>query len=206
MARTYTNDKGTQIMEGMLLSQYKNSTILKQYMGAFVEELDELYETIERVFYGRMLEDAIGVQLDYIGNLLDLFRGVNISKVQFGFIGAAGSEGFGDLGDPAVGGVFRSYYDAGFDVAPMDDNVYRKALEAKALLLNTQTPNIETIYKVIITLIGRSVPTLNLSEPAPNEVVLTIASSEVTSDEVILIDYMSKYYIKGGSQFTINLL
>ncbi|MCK5017063.1 MAG: DUF2612 domain-containing protein, partial [Candidatus Peribacteraceae bacterium] len=118
-------DKGEQILDNLMLSQYKESPLLKQYIMAYVGEMDYLFQNIEEVYLGRLLDNAIGEQLDIIGVILGQTRNIDISTVYFGFQGEPVVDGFGAISDPQVGGVFKSLEQGSFTVDPLNDATYR---------------------------------------------------------------------------------
>ena len=133
--------RGTDIMECMLLRQYTNSPNLKEYITAYVKELDILFTEIERVNIGRQLDHATGKQLDIIGDILQQKRSIVFPNDYFGFEGAAGAQSFGTLNadqitaNAAVGGVFKSLNDSGFVTTPLNDIKFRKLLRLRAYCL-----------------------------------------------------------------------
>jgi hypothetical protein len=74
-----STSKGTELMDAVLLDQYQNKPLLREYFLAFIEELDLLFGSIDQVYYGRMLDRAIGVQLDAIGRIIDQGREIVIA-------------------------------------------------------------------------------------------------------------------------------
>lgn len=199
-------DKGTQIMDEMLLSQYADSTNLRQYLLAYFEEMDELFAAIEDVYNGRFLENAVGAQLDVIGEILQQSRNINLGTKYFGFLGAPLAEGFGTVSDPTTGGTFKSVSDVGGTVIPLGDAVYRRVLYTKAYLLNKRDTSIETIYHAVCTLLGTVPRGLVISEPANMQVDITASSLDVTLEQELLINLMSKYFLGAGITLTINLV
>lgn len=147
--------KGTEILEGMLLSQYNNSPNLKEYYMAFIAELDLLFEQVSEVYYGRFLEVAVGEQLDVIGIILQQTRSVILPTAWFGFQGALLAEGMADEVTPALGGIFKDENEGEGEVTILSDFMYRRMLTAKAAVLNRDSIDISLAYFVISTLLGR---------------------------------------------------
>jgi len=199
-------DKGEQILDNLLLSQYKSSPILKQYLMAYIGEMDYLFQNIEEVYLGRMLDSAIGVQLDIIGVILNQSRNIDIQTIYFGFQGAPAIDGFGDTADPQVGGVFKSLEQGSFTVDPLDDAVYRRVLYCKANLLNRDDISIELIYESINILFNRVPKHIVVTEPASMKVNLELLGTDTRNDELLLISYMAKYFIPAGVTFTISTI
>ncbi len=158
-----TTDKGKQIMEGLLLRQYQSSPDLKEFIMAFVSELDLLFEQIEEVYLGRFIENAVGKQLDIIGIILQQPRSVILPTQWFGFSNAgtvpANVAGMANESSPANGGIFRDENVGGGEVTPLDDNTYRKMLLAKAVITNRDAADLSLAYFVVSILLGR-VPSL----------------------------------------------
>jgi len=196
-------DKGTQIMDGLLLRQYHESPNLKQYLHAYVEEMDDLFCAVEDVYFGRFLETAIGAQLDVIGEILQQSRNIDLGQVYFGFIGATGAQSFGTLTDPLEGGFFKSANQGTGTITPLDDGVYRKVLQCKGALLNSDTASLGDIYNAVTILMGKVPSKMILSEPADLQVQLEMDVATLRSSDELLLLYMSQYFIPAGVTFTI---
>lgn len=200
-----TTDKGQQIMLGLLLSQYQESVKLQEYFMAFIGEMDYLFETIEDVYLGRLIEDAIGAQLDIIGEILQQSRNVDLGTIYFGFQGATAADGFGDINDPTVGGIFKDLYQTGATITPLDDATYKRVLLCKANLLNRETSSIEDIYEAVYILLDRVPKGIVLTSPANLQVQLGLSNLEIRPEEELLLLYMARYFIPSGITFTIIL-
>jgi len=196
-------DKGTQVMDGLLLRQYQESPILKQYLHAYVEEMDDLFCAIEDVYFGRFLDTAIGAQLDVIGEILQQSRNVDLGQVYFGFSGATGAQSFGSTTDPLAGGFFKSANQVSGAITPLNDVVYRKVLKCKAALLNSDTASLNNIYEAVTILLGTVPDKMILTEPANLQVRLELALSTLRDSDELLLLYMARYYIPAGVTFTI---
>ncbi|MTV59140.1 DUF2612 domain-containing protein, partial [Streptococcus pneumoniae] len=85
--KVISTTKGSDILDLMLLGQYQNKPILRSYFGAFFSELDLLFTEIDKVYFGRMLDHAVGVQLDIIGEIIGQNRRVALEEHYFGFLG-----------------------------------------------------------------------------------------------------------------------
>ena len=203
-------DKGTQIMNRLLLSQYTNSSNLQEYYTAFIAELDLLFEQNQRVYYGRFIEVAEGAQLDIIGEILQQTRSVILEKDFFGFVGVPLVKGMADELTPANGGIFKDESIGEGDITVLSDNTYRRMLMAKAAVLNRDTIDSSLAYFIISTILGRvpSVFELRDADSTPptsgeRQVNLHLSVSAVTLEELGLILYMSKYFIPEGVTFNI---
>jgi hypothetical protein len=198
-------DKGTQVAEGLLMGQYQYSVNFKEYLGAFVGEMDYLYEQTERVYLGRTLEYAIGHQLDVIGAILGQKRSVELPGIYFGFQGASGVAAMADEATPSIGGVFLSEESEGFEIIPLEDLIYKRLLLAKAFCSTRETMDLNGTYWVISTLLYRVPSRMSLTFPSPREILLNLPADEVSASDVQLILYLSEYFIPTGSVFNIVL-
>ena len=199
-------DKGSQLMEELLLSQYKNSPNLKAYLSAFVLEADFLFETVQMVHDGRLLEEAIGEQLDVIGIILQQPRTVILPQLWFGFDGALDVDQMADEATPARGGIFRSEDVGSGLLTPLDDLTFRNLLKAKASIMNSDTIDVNTSYSFVSVLLNRVPATFSFEEGPSGfrSMQLTLDRDEVSGAEISLILYTTKYFVPAGITFTIN--
>ena len=142
-------------MDAMLLSQYQNSPNLREHLMCYVSELDLLFEEMQNVYYGRFLANAVGAQLDVIGIILQQHRSIILGEEYFGFNGAPGATKMADGANPNDGGVFFSADNAGLEVTPLTDTMYRRVLEVIAFLTNKDSLDINTVYKVVTMILNR---------------------------------------------------
>ena len=203
---TVNTGRGTEILNELLLEQYRSSPNLLEYFGAFIEELDFLLEHTERVYLGRFLEYAQGEQLDKLGDIVGQTRAIALSPQFFGFQGASGVAGMADEATPNSGGVFQSQESVGFNVTPLDDITYRRAIRAKAYLNMALTPSLEVAYTAIIMLLGSVPRTLEIVDITDREVAINISSLDVSSPTVSLISHFAQYFITNTVVYNINLV
>jgi len=196
-----TTDKGTQIMESMLLIQYQDSPNLKEYFGAFISEVDLLYKETEEVYLGRMIDLAIGAQLDVIGIILDQTRSVEIPTFFFGFQGADNVLKMADEATPADGGVFRDENLSGFNITPLDDITYKRVLLAKGFANSRETSDVNSLYHIVSLLLGRVPRLMNLVVTAPRQITLNLSAIDTNLADLGLIEYFSKYMVPLGTSF-----
>ena len=205
--------KGTDIMNQMLLQQYQNSPLLKQYISAYVEEMDLLFEETEKVYLGRFLQYAEGTQLDIIGYILDEERNISLPTLFFGFQDGTNSTrppnvedpSFADESAPAVGGVFRSEGQSGSENYALSDNEFRRLLSAKAIISTSDVCSINQAYYAITVLLGR-VPLVMRFLPltTARNVELELDVNDTTAADEALILYFSKYIIPLGTTIQIS--
>lgn len=199
--------RGTQVMEGLLLTQYQNSENLKEYYGAFFKEMDFLFEQIEEVYFGRYIEEAVGEQLDKIGRILNQSRSVPLQEVYFGFRDANGGivDGFADESSPTLGGLFLSEEQDGYTVVPLDDTRYRRVLMTLGIVLNQDASHINLLYYLVSSLLGKAPAYLRIIETAPQELTLNVEATDVTPTEQGLLYYfITKYLVPTGTSILIN--
>lgn len=201
--KTIVTDKGTQIMEGLLLSQYADCPNFNTYLKAFTTEIDFLFTNIEAVYLGRFIEFAVGAQLDVIGEILQQSRAVELPNLWFGFSGAPLVDQMADSAEPADGGLFLDGNLVSGEATPLDDATYKRVLFAKALVLNQDSANIDLAYYFIATIVGRIPKTFIIEEIAHRQVQLALDRDTVTVKDVTLIYYMAKYFVPTGITFTI---
>jgi len=204
-------DKGTEIMNSMLLEQYQRSDNLKEYFGAFVGEMDLLFAETERVYLGRMLEYATGDSLDTIGIILDQPRGIASPTQFFGFVGAPSVEKMSDEANPQDGGIFRSEGQSLTGNYVFSDDEYRRVLTAKAMISTRDGCTANNIYYIVSTLLGRTPRIMRLltsavsgSGVADRQVLLEISTIDVSNSDKSLIEYFSQYLFPLGTGFTVT--
>lgn len=204
-------DKGTQLMEGLLLNQYANSPNLKEYISAYVSEMDLLFEQIESVYLGRFIENAVGTQLDIIGIILNENRNVPLPTQFFGFndenllpSGTANVYRLADEATPSEGGVFKDEGQSGTSNFPLSDIKFRKLLLAKAWLLTHDTINVNDVYHAAAILIGRVPSQFEISIDGPRLVTLNLSSSDTGVVDDALITYFGRYLFPLGTTFNVT--
>jgi len=195
--------KGTEILDRMLMSQYANSPNYIAYCKAFIEEMDFLFKSVEDVYLGMLLESAGGDQLDKLGAILGQSRSVDLPELYFGFVGADLSEGFSDDNDPLSGGVFRDSNSVNTDV--LSDGTYRRILLARAVISNMDVCSISNLYYIISIVLGRIPKILKIIDLGGRRVKLVLGVGEVTTPEVLLIDFISPLFVPLGVKFDVEL-
>lgn len=200
------SDIGSRIMEEMLLTQYSNSTNLKEYISAFVLEMDLLLEEIKKVELGRYISNAVGAQLDVIGVILQQTRNLDIPIQWFGFQGAPNVAGMADEAVPSNGGIFRGADQEGFEITPLDDARYRNVLLCRAYCLNQGVFDIDTIYEAISILLGQTPNHMRIYETQFKIYTLEMDSLTVTGEQAQLILAVKHWFIPMSVGFTVSLV
>ncbi len=196
--------KGTNILERLLLSQYKDSPNLLEYYSCFITEVDTLFKSIEDTYLGMLLESAVGDQLDKIGLILGQDRLVNLPEVYFGFEGSTLSEGFSDDAAPQSGGTFLD--ENSISTNKLDDATYRKVLLVKAIVTNRDTSDINLAYYLVSVVLGRVPFTFRIEDLGNRDVKLTLGINEVSTNEALLIEFISKFFVPLGVNFEVSLI
>ena len=213
-----TTDKGEKLKEGLLIAQYDNSPILNQYIDAYTSEMDWLFENIEAVYLGRMLEYAVGANLDVIGIILDEPRTVELPTQYFGFRDESSSplaniDGLADEATPIEGGVFKDEEQGGGTSLPLGDAEYRRLLMAKAMVSNRTEIGIDGCYEVVKTILGRTPVGMKLITSATliggnlvsgRNIELEIQRADTSVSDDALLTYFGKYLAPMGSGFTVT--
>lgn len=170
-----------------LAYQFKNSEKLK---GLISVQLDE-YQNIDNVFNDllddRLLDNAIGIQLDGLGQILGLTRPylpIDVVGV-FGFFSDPTSRGFTDINNTELGGNFVDFA-ATRQIA--NDDTYRKLLKAKTVINRTSMTVEETIEMVSFMFDGARV---RYTLPTNLNPVYTI-EKVLDSADVALIELLPK--------------
>lgn len=129
----------------LIANQYKNSPTLIAYLQGLAVEMDDLNKEILEVIQQRYFENAKGVQLDIIGNIIGITREVVdfTQFIYFGFDPDPTAKTYDDGGqDLAQAGRFRSTEEAGDVTKLLSDGEFKAVIAAK-ILKNTSdiTPN-----------------------------------------------------------------
>ena len=202
--------KASELTDKLLITQYQNSPILKEYFQAFVDEMDLLMAETEKVYLGRFIEHAVGEQLDVIGIILGEKRGVDLPIGFFGFsdldtgLNPANAQNLAHQATPTDGGIFRSEGQGSSNNTALSDVVYRRLLLAKAFLTTKDSMNLNNIYFVSSILMGRTPQHIKVLVLPDRVVTLELSSEDTTDTDLALIRYFSKYLIPNGTSFSIT--
>lgn len=199
--------KGSEVAERMLMVQYLESPNFRQYLAAFVDEMDLLFEHLEEVYLGRFIELAIGTQLDIIGIILDESRSITLDIQFFGFSDNGTSTDTAKLANeslPSDGGIFRSEGQSGEELSELSDEAYRKVLLAKAFLSSVDECSINNAYHAISILLGRTPDGMQLTNLADRQVELGLLIADTTLADIQIIDYFAQYLVPIGTSLTIT--
>lgn len=179
-----------------ITSQYKDSNLLIEYMQSMATEGDVLEDQIIRVINERVINVAIGQQLDTLGRLL------GVSRVVIDF---QGESFFGFEGDPTAlrfdslteivpdAGRYRSLGEQSGTSRRLGDEEYRVLIISRILTLSTPvTPNdcLFITRQVLTTMFvgGQDIP-LSIEEKG-NAVFDIIISAELTAVDQAFIAFL----------------
>jgi len=194
--------KGVEIMLGMLLDQYQNKPLLLAYFKAFFEEMDNLFSQLDAVYLGRTIEQAVGVQLDILGVIIDQSRQIALANLFFGFQGAG--EKMAASATPADGGIFKGSESEGFVTVPLTDAVYRRLLLAKSQVHNRHAISINQMYSAVSTLLGRTPRRLELQSTGLRQLDLVMSQEDTTAQDEQLVQYLAQYIIPLGTTLVVS--
>ena len=142
----------------LVLSQYKASTNLLAYIDAYMEELAELTTAMISTYVYRYPSLAFGKMLDTVAEIVGVGRRLTGAAPLglFGFYEEAASLGFSDATmNIPTGGVLRSDGESIIGDLLLTDEELRRYIQAK-ILINTQTPSVDNMYKYTDYLYGSS--------------------------------------------------
>jgi len=201
----------SSISDIMLLNQYANSTNLKEYIGAFVQEVDTLFEEVLSVHYERLLPNAIGSNLDILGEILGQPRGLYIlvDKDYFGFNPEGDPPHFphkmADEATPADGGWFKGEGEIATELQILDDEDYRKILLCRAYCLSKRVMDYNTIYEAVNIMLGfnsySTITTVSLRYH-----VMELNSTLVSVHQVEMLEAIHKWFTPMGVNLEFSLV
>jgi hypothetical protein len=130
--------------------QFKNKVVFDKYVELFISEFINLQDEMRQLMQFRSIDTAIGAQLDIIGDIVGQPRELQgVTLYNFGFDNVAqneavGSQSYGTLSDPLVGGVWISLQDPLVGYRLLNDFEYRTLIKVK-IIKNTSNGNINDV-------------------------------------------------------------
>jgi hypothetical protein len=123
--------------------QYQESPKFLAYLKALLGAPVELEGVLQKVALQTDIDQAEGVNLDVLGEIVGISRIVpNAIPVQFfGFQGQPGALIFGEEGYPGNGGRFRDELESQFATSVLADTDYRLLLKAKIVKNHSKGTN-----------------------------------------------------------------
>jgi hypothetical protein len=136
----------TQAREN-ITEQFKDKPIIDKYLQLEFPNKDEIQSTLKALLQQRSIDEAVGEQLDIIGRIVGQPRDLISLDVYkyFAFKGYPNGDTYGDVFNPAVGGVF---YTEGSPLGGnyrLDDQTYRLFIRSKILKNRTASTPEELI-------------------------------------------------------------
>ncbi len=168
-----------QLAISRLAVQFRESTNLKGYIEALIEEGDELELVFHQLLLERGIDTAIGAQLDNIGEIVGQSRSIidGAFVPYFGFEGQPNGNGFNT--EPFWNGT-----DSLVTSGNLNDDDYRLYLKAK-IVTNHSSGLHEDFVRVFKILFGED--TGVISEDIPNAKAKIYIIHEFTEEEKLLI-------------------
>ena len=123
--------------------QFKDKPVFDAYVKIVMQEIAELQTAFKDLKQLRDLDNAVGVQLDVIGDIVGQPRVlVDFTLFHyFGFDGAPLAKTFGTTADVGIGGYFKSVSDVNGSPFEVDDDTYRFLIRARiAANISNTTP------------------------------------------------------------------
>lgn len=147
------------LAETRIATQYKRSTKFRAFIAALMARAQELEDVFQKIALWRNIDDAEGVALDVIGDIVGVSRIIDdvILTEYFGFDGFTLAATFGEEGDPSVGARFREEDETNTGSSVLADPEYRLLIKAK-IVRNHSTGTNDNILAGLSYLFG-GVPT-----------------------------------------------
>ena len=120
--------------------QFKDKPVFDAYVKIVMQEIAELQTAFKDLKQLRDLDNAVGVQLDVIGDIVGQPRVLVDFTLfpYFGFDTAPQAKTFGTTADVGIGGYFKSVSDVNGSPFEVDDDTYRFLIRARIAANITQ--------------------------------------------------------------------
>ena len=94
----------------LITEQFKKKPVIDKYLRLILSGILDAQEVLRQLQQQRSVDTAIGAQLDVIGDIVGIPRGLVFGQLFsfFGFEGAPLGDTFGSLNDPTVGSPWYS--------------------------------------------------------------------------------------------------
>jgi hypothetical protein len=142
-------------LTNIIVPEYQNSPNYIKYLNIFAEQHNIIHIALEDTEVKRRFDEAEGHQLDTIGYIVGLERGVfqALDGIFFGFLGSIGSGTFGTTSDEDIGAVFLSEGQLEVSYETLDDESYRRRIESK-IIVNHKRMTVENIISIVQKITG----------------------------------------------------
>lgn len=185
----------------MLLSQYKHSPNLKQYIQNFLDVFDEIKQVNADVMRYRYLAQAFGIMVDDVAYLVGAGRTIYgaASLGFFGFYENPGALPAGDDNNPAIGGILRSDSDKESGDFVRTDTQLKSAIRARIIKI-VGACTIEQLIQYIDLVIGR---TLDIEIKEGHQKMDYVVHGTLSVAERVLMAYMLPDFKPVGIAITL---
>lgn len=124
-----------------LVTQFKESTNLQNYICALLSEANVLEQVFQDLLELRYLDTATGAQLDVVGEIVGQSRELVDAEIfeYFGFATHAQAQSYGSIFNPALGGRFVSVGEPTTGFRLLSDDEYRLYIRARIARNSTQS-------------------------------------------------------------------
>lgn len=168
--------------------QFKDKIVFDKYVQLWLSTKLELQLTLKDLMQKRSIETAEGVQLDIIGEIVGQPRELlDASLISFfAFQGVLAAEGFGDTGNPSVGGNFYNFGDVTSGNILLNDEQYRLFIKAK-IIRNSTSATPDQMLDFVTFLFGA--PSAIIAEGQAEFTILF--GRPLTQFERVMLNYVS---------------
>lgn len=167
---------------------FEDKPVFDKYIQLILSEIEDLQAAFKDLKQLRTLEEAAGVQLDIIGNILGQPRVLlDVDFLEFfGMEGNPRSYRMGDLFSN-TGGMFFDLNERMQGSVSLDDETYRIMLRAKVAKNSTRATPEEMMW-YLNYVFGTSASFASES----SAVVITLISDNLTPQQVMLLSYINR--------------
>jgi len=167
-------------------TQYTSSERFLAYLNALLDPLSNVQAAMLLNLIQTDVEQARGVNLDTLGEIVGVSRIVPnaIAQVFFGFFGSSLSAPFGELGRLQYGARFRELSESGFASTVLQDPEYRLLVKARIIRNHSRGTN-EDIMRALAFLLNIDV--IIIDDNGGMEIGITFGR-QLTATEISMMD------------------
>lgn len=182
--RDYVNEA-----RGLITEQFKGKPVMDKYLRLILSGVLDAQEVLRQIQQQRSIDTAVGAQLDVLGDIIGMPRGLVTSDIfnYFGFSGSPLADTFGSLNDPTVGSTWYSLGGpVGISRAPSDEE-YRLILKGK-IIKNRTLARPEDVIEAYKFLFGASRVIINEEQDEVASVRIGIGKILTNVERGLLFD------------------
>jgi len=118
-----------------VITQYSESVKLLDYIKSVISQSADLETAWQAILNERWIDTAVGSQLDILGEIVGQPRVLidATALFYFGYLGAVGAQSYGTVGDPSIGGRFKSLDEPTTGNRTLIDDEYRFFIRARII-------------------------------------------------------------------------